>query len=495
MPPKRTPPKKTRDPHDNEDIRAALEAGRRQPDPPAGGSGDGEEGELLEPTMAERRMMSLFKDMLKDHDDRNALRISQMETALRKEMAAIAKQPGTGVISTDETTGAAGGAAATGTATGPWLKVPATKLPPPRLEFVLNPAKFDVWHASWTAYLETSGVKSIADAWARQNRERSLLQQAFDEDMATWVMRQVWYRDPAVNNYATRVLERIREKIEQEADPRTALAALMNRKWIPGESVDSFWLDIQTQVQYCGLRDEYHTDLILTTLWANNFGDDKTRKEFALNPKWMAAQCYQKAKGLEQVRKERGTGFASVNVGVRAASCLNCGYDSHRNGVCPAQGQTCKACGTVGHFAKHCPMGNVNAVVVNDGAETRVCNTVQVNAVHTEETVDARGVTFAVTDSKPPAARKQDWQEAEYEVGNCCEMKNGDKWVAGTITGSYQPDVGPRVCAVLIDGTTEVWRATVDNVVIRKKCEKGKWVPIKRPIGSGRGPTGQFANQ
>jgi hypothetical protein len=140
-------------------------------------------------------------------------------------------------------------------------------------------------------------------------------------------------------------------------------------------------------------------------------------------------------------------------------------------------------------------MGNVNAVVVNNGAETRVCNTVQVNAVHTEETVDARGVTFAVTDSKPPAARKQDWQEAEYEVGNCCEMKNGDKWVAGTITGSYQPDVGPRVCAVLIDGTTEVWRATVDSIVIRKKCEKGKWVPIKRPIGSGRGPTGQFANQ
>jgi hypothetical protein len=162
------------------------------------------------------------------------------------------------------------------------------------------------------AYLETSGVRSIADIWARTSRTRSLLQQAFDEDMGTWVMRQTWYRDPSINNDAVRVLERIRAKIEQEADPRNALAALMRRKWNPGESVDSFWLDIQTQVQYCGLRDEYHTDLILTTVWSNNFGDDETRKEFALNPKWSAVECYQRAKGLEQVRKERKGEF-SVN--------------------------------------------------------------------------------------------------------------------------------------------------------------------------------------
>jgi hypothetical protein len=31
---------------------------------------------------SERRMMGLFKDMLKEHDDQNAKRISQMEDAL-----------------------------------------------------------------------------------------------------------------------------------------------------------------------------------------------------------------------------------------------------------------------------------------------------------------------------------------------------------------------------------------------------------------------------
>jgi hypothetical protein len=402
----------------------------------------------------ERRLITMFKDMMKEQDSRNAVRITAMEASLRTEMAAIGNRDEARIVSMDEAGagGGAPGATTGGAAAGPLLKVPATTLPPPKLEFGQNPAKFDAWHASWTAYLETSGVKSIADAWARQNRERSLLQQAFEEDMATWVMRQNWYRDPSINNYAARVLERIREKIDQEADPRTALAALMRRQWTAGESVDSFWLDIQTQVQYCGLRDEYHTDLILTTVWANNFGDDDTRKEFALNPKWTAAQCYQKAKGLEQVRKERGNGIAAgiVNAvrqssykkgggksgggggtsaakkpggggnpgrkagpgprGVRAASCLNCGFDTHRGGVCPAQGQPCKACGTVGHYAKHCPVHDANAVIVEDN-EVRVCNALQATSWSDEvdaASEDDRAATLAVANSKKPAGTGPD---------------------------------------------------------------------------------------
>jgi hypothetical protein len=298
----------------------------------------------------------------------------------------------------------------------------------------------------------------------------------------------------------------------------------MRRKWNPGETVDSFWLDIQTQVQYCGLRDEYHTDLILTTVWSNNFGDDETRKEFALNPKWSAVECYQRAKGLEQVRKERKGEFSvnavrqsaykqgggknvakgagkstggSVNSGgkaasgqksgfggprgtSRSASCLNCGHDTHRNGVCPAQGQECKACGSVGHYARHCPAGRVNAV--DDVEELRVCNAIQI-----EEEDDVGEVVV----SKPPAARgqqgKTDWQEREYEVGNRCEVKDGEKWIAGTITGSYVANNGPRICAVLLDDTNEIWKMTTDNVVIKKRAEKGQWVPLKQPI-NGRGP-------
>jgi hypothetical protein len=45
---------------------------------------------------------------------------------------------------------------------------------------------------------------------------------------------------------------------------------------------------------------------------------------------------------------------------------------------------------------------------------------------------------------------------------------------------------------VLVDGTDEVVKVTTDSVVIRKKCDRGKWVPVKRPIG-GRGPTVRFA--
>jgi hypothetical protein len=252
----------------------------------------------------------------------------------------------------------------------------------------------------------------------------------------------------------------------------------------------------------------------LATLWICNFNDPDAEKEFALRPNITAEECYQLAKGLEQMRQQRKGDFPSVNVvrqstykqgktgakpvskgnsnsggnksgqksgagpkGTRTVGCLNCGYDSHRNGVCPAQGQECKACGTVGHFARHCPAGNVNAV--DEVGELRVCNAIQVEEEVEEDIV-----------SRPPAARKpqtRDWQEAEYEVGNRCEVRDGDRWIPGTITGSFVANNGPRICAVLLDESNDIWKMTTDNIVIKKRAEKGQWVPLKQPV-NGRGP-------
>jgi hypothetical protein len=432
------------------------------------------------------------------------------------------------------------------TAMGPLLKVPATTMPPPKLSFLTKLSEFDSWRASWDAYLQTAGVLSIASEEARRNRARSLLTQAFDDDLRSWVMSQLWYTDAAVNSDVDLVLDRIREKIEQEDDPFTVFATLMARPWqANADTADTFWVDIQTRVRYCGLRDAYHTDHVLRTLWASRYGDDEAKKEFALHPKWTAADCYRKAKGLEQVKQRRNGGEivdGMVNVvrqsaykkgggkfgggqsnnvankkgnggnggnggnagkkagatgsrGVRAASCLNCGFDTHRGGVCPAQGQPCKACGTIGHYAKHCPVRDANAVIMEDN-NIRVCNALQTTSWSDEvdaQSEDDRAATIAVANSKPPAARKQDWQDAEYDIGNRCEVRNGDKWMSGTIKGSYPAaDGGPRVCAVLVDDTNDIWQVTADSVVIRKKCDRGRWVPIKRPI-RGRGPTVKFA--
>jgi hypothetical protein len=494
----------------------------------------------------EKRLLGMFKEMMREQDSRNGHRIAAMETALRKEMAAIVNRDEARIVSVDETEAAAGGAAGGATAaaaTGPLLKVPATTMPPPKLSFLTKLSEFDSWRASWDAYLQTAGVLSIASEEARRNRARSLLTQAFDDDLRSWVMSQLWYTDAAVNSDVDLVLDRIREKIEQEDDPFTVFATLMARPWqANADTADTFWVDIQTRVRYCGLRDAYHTDHVLRTLWASRYGDEEAKKEFALHPKWSAADCYRKAKGLEQVKQRRngaengidtminavrqsaykkgggksggGGGFNGANKkanagssstgrragtnpsgpkGVRAASCLNCGFDTHRGGVCPAQGQACKACGTVGHYAKHCPVRDANAVIMED--DVRVCNAVQTSWSDEVDAAseDDRAATIAVANSKPPAARKQDWQDAEYEIGNRCEVRNGDKWLSATITGSYPAaDGGPRVCAVLVDETNDIWQVTADSVVIRKKCDRGKWVPVKRPI-RGRGPTVKFA--
>jgi hypothetical protein len=194
------------------------------------------------------------------------------------------------------------------TATGPLLKVPATTMPPPKLSFFTKLSEFDSWRASWDAYLQTAGVDSIANAEARRNQARSLLTQAFDDDLRSWVMSQAWYTDAGVNGDVDLVLDRIRGKIEEEDDPFTVFAALMARPWQSSDTADTFWVDVQTRVRYCGLKDAFHTDHVLRTLWASRYGDEEAKKEFALHPKWTAADCYRKAKGLEQVKQRRNGG-------------------------------------------------------------------------------------------------------------------------------------------------------------------------------------------
>jgi hypothetical protein len=324
----------------------------------------------------ERRLINMFKDMMREQDSRNALRVTAMEASLRTEIAAVVNRDEARVISVEpEAPGAAGGATAAA-ATGPLLKVPATTMPPPKLSFLTKLSEFDSWRASWDAYLQTAGVDSIANAEARRNRARSLLTQAFDDDLRSWVMSQAWYTDAGVNGDVDTVLDRIRGKIEEEDDPFTVFAALMARPWqANADTADTFWVDVQTRVRYCGLRDAYHTDHMLRKLWASRYGDEEAKKEFALHPKWTAADCYRKAKGLEQVKQRRNGGESvdgminavrqsaykkgggksggrgSFNIankkanagatstgrragttgsgpkGVRAASCLNCGFD------------------------------------------------------------------------------------------------------------------------------------------------------------------------
>jgi hypothetical protein len=51
---------------------------------------------------------------------------------------------------------------------------------------------------------------------------------------------------------------------------------------------------------------------------------------------------------------------------VKKVACLNCGFDMHKHGVCPSEGQVCKVCLKMGHFARNCPFGGVNAVNTKD---------------------------------------------------------------------------------------------------------------------------------
>jgi hypothetical protein len=87
-----------------------------------------------------------------------------------------------------------------------------------------------------------------------------------------------------VNGQVELVLERIRRKIEEEDDTYTAFAELMARPWQNSDTANSFWVDIQTKVRYCGLRDAYHVGHVLRTLWASAYRDAEARKEFALHP-------------------------------------------------------------------------------------------------------------------------------------------------------------------------------------------------------------------
>jgi hypothetical protein len=73
-------------------------------------------------------------------------------------------------------------------------------------------------------------------------------------------------------------------------------------------------------------------------------------------------------------------------------------------------------------------------------------------------------------------------EDEEYASGNRCEVNHADRWHPGTLVGSYIDDDGVRICAILMDGTDDVWRKTKDSIIVCKQCVKGVWKPIRQPV-------------
>jgi hypothetical protein len=443
------------------------------------------------------QILATFKQLMKEQDERNAIRMERLENALRKEMTALVKPP-PAIISVDDADVVMGpmvGAAAI-TRAGPLVKVPATMMLPPKLQFAQTLVSFDLWRASWNAYLETSGVRSIADDVAQMDRARSLLTQAFDSDLRSWVMSQEWYKDKTVNGSSELVLDRLRKKFEDEDDPYAAFSALMRRQWKEAESVDAFWLDIQSQVKYCGLKDAYHTNHVLRTLWSNNFGDDDTRKEISLHPKWTAAECYQAAKGLEQVRQRRSEGaqVSVVKSGYRRSkggdavkpsnapgnakkACLNCGFDYHRHGTCPAENATCKSCKAVGHYARHCTRTTADASTANATASPAAATATPfcANAVEIKPEIAATYLP-----SGAPECMKS-YREGDY-LGINVEVPEGNgRWSQGTIVGSVLQG-RTRFCDMRMGGSEEIRQQKLDSLIIAQTRVNGTWVPSRNRL-------------
>jgi hypothetical protein len=490
---------------------------------------------------AEARMLAKFEDMLRQHDERNSIRMQKMEDALRKEMAAIAKPEGPRIVLGDavevpEPT------IASATVIRPWLKVLATTMPPPKLSFMTKLASFDSWRASWDAYLQTSGVMSIASADARRDRARSLLTQAFDDDLRSWTMSQAWYTDQGVNGDVDLVLERIRMKIEEEDD---TYSALMARPWANNDTADAFWVDIQTKVRYCGLRDAYHTNHVLRTLWSSVYGDVEARKEFALHPKWTTADCYAKAKAMEQVkqkdgatinivkasayRKGRGGGGGSTGKPAKPGGrsqtpgpearmpmasedggvCLNCGFEAHgQDGRCPAAGKRCNACGKTGHFGRHCPFGvpAANATTMPASRTSTPATPFVANHVYLEPTVASTQVsgpitpfyvntlealaisgeigTVATATEVSVVTKQLDWQDDDAKwFGVRANFRDGSLTKSGTISGVFTSSTGERAAYVMADGERKTKiRRLRDLVVQQHKLENGMWVPVRKKV-------------
>jgi hypothetical protein len=144
----------------------------------------------------------------------------------------------------------------------------------------------------------------------------------------------------------------------------------------------------------------------------------------------------------------------------------------------------------MGHFARNCPQAGVN--VVDEDQNVMVCNAVR---------FEDEGGDNASGQVRPPAASRcppevrmvatpivaststvKTKEDEEFETGNRCEVKHADRWHPGTLVGSYIDDDGVRICAILMDGTDDVWRKTKDSVIVCKQCINGVWKPIRQPV-------------
>jgi hypothetical protein len=312
----------------------------------------------------------------------------------------------------------------------------------------------------------------------------------------------------------------------------------MRRPWQTADTADSFWIDIQTQVKYCGLRDAYHTNHVLKTLWRDRYGDDEAKKEFALHPKWTAADCYAKAKALEQVKQKDG---ATINVvktsnykagkpkgskparsgrsqtpgpaarttttsGDDNGACLNCGFEAHGNdGRCPAAGKRCNSCGKTGHFGRHCPFGGpatANATAVSStpfvannvfaGATTTAATSTQRSGpitpffINTVDTLDVPSEvgTIPVCTDVTETTRHCEWGNEDSKwFGVRANFREGDKTVSGTITGVCTTTRGDKAAYLMADGDrTPKVRPLKELVVQQHRLQNGNWVPVRKKI-------------
>jgi hypothetical protein len=243
---------------------------------------------------------------------------------------------------------------------------------------------------------------------------------------------------------ANLVLDRYKIWVVESSDRLEAISGLIQRKWRSGKLVDDFWIDIQARAKYCSFHCQADTNLMLTTCWKTNCDDPEVLRFLRRNPNATPRECYVVAKQEEDLRKRKPNVFKvltykkekdgkSTPKSGEVKECGKCGYESHRNGKCPAEGKTCAICKEVGHFRKCCKKATVNEVNTH-GQEVAICNSVQFD---------------------------------KWSYGNECEARlSDDRWYPGYVVEQYSVN-GVAICQVQVDAfPNKICKVATKDVVV-----------------------------